>query len=425
MSLIGADRPLCFLHISKAGGTSVTDAITRLYPSRAVFSDAGNLTIDYLRRLGDRISGRVFLAGHSGPGVAAFLRGRADVITVLRRPRDQAVSAYLHVLSDSRNSLHNSANRQSFADYLRENAYQLHFQSQSLRVAMSSEASQRDLGDPDQVDALLSFLDSMPFLGVIENSEACGDVLSRIMPVDRPIQLPCLNASVYRGVSARTVDRLRAEYDSLREEPDLGRLIAVEELAYAKARSVLDRLSRDLCLTAPRSPRGFVHARRFSRSSGRLEGDDHVCPLANQTGHLIFGPYDRLPAGRHTVEFQYSLRDIGPGEGARIHLEVLANGAASLGRRWAPADAKATRRSRTLSFFNSRATNVLEFLVRPKGFRQGEIIFHGVTVDGELASRPAGRDPRDLRGRGQVGLPQSGIAVGAPFRRPKRCFWSV
>jgi len=416
MPLIGAERPLCFLHISKTGGTSVTDAIARLYPSHAVFSDAGNLTTDFLQRLGDSINGRVFLAGHSGPGVARFLSGRADVITVLRRPRDQAVSAYLHVLSDPSNSLHESADRQSFADYLRENAYQLHSQSQTLRVAMSSEASQRDLGDPDQVDDLLSFLDSLPFVGVIEQSETCADVLSRIMQVDRPIQLPRLNASVYRGVSTRTLARLRAEYDGLREEPDLGRLIAVEALTYAKARSVLERLVRELGSTSSPAGRGFIPAHRFSRTGGRLAGDDHVCPLSNQTGHLIFGPYDRLPPGRYTVEFHYSLRNIGPGKGARIHFEVLANGATSLSRRWAPAGATPPGRSRTLSFFNGKGTNVLEFLARAKGFRQGEIIFHGVTVDGirQKAGSNSDRVPRLVTRAAQRSRSRSSWVCGLP-----------
>lgn len=65
--IISGDRPLCFLHIAKTGGTSVTDAIARLFPPDRVFTDRGNLSVDYLEGLGKRLAGRIFLAGHPCP----------------------------------------------------------------------------------------------------------------------------------------------------------------------------------------------------------------------------------------------------------------------------------------------------------------------------------------------------------------------
>ena len=42
--------------------------------------------------------------------------------------------------------------------------------------------------------------------------------------------------------------------------------------------------------------------------------------------------------------------------------------------------AAATEHRRTLCFFNLNAANVLEFRVRAKGFDDGRLEFHGVTV---------------------------------------------
>jgi len=383
MPLIGVDRPLCFLHIAKTGGTSVTDAIARYHPSKAVLSDGGKLTVDYLQGLGDRLSGRVFLAGHSGQGVAGFLEGRADIITILRRPRDQVVSNYLHVVSDPQNPLNALASRHSLTDYLREYNYALHFQSQSLWIALSTDEDRRGLGDPDQVDGLLAFMETMPFVGVIENAEACGAVLSRMMALDQPIQLPCLNSAVYRGVSTATLARLCAEYDGLRDDPDLGYLIAVEDLVYAKARAILARLQRQLPVTTPGTRPAFIGAGRFSKSFGWAVGEEHVCSLVDPPGHLVFGPYDRLPAGRYTVEFHYNLRDVETEADASIPLEVVANGSETLSEACAPADPEAPPHLRTLSFDNAEAANVLEFRIHARGFLQGELVFHGVTIDGE------------------------------------------
>jgi hypothetical protein len=378
---IGGDRPLCFLHIAKTGGTSVTDAIARLYPPDRVFTDRGNLSVGYLEGLGERLAGRVFLAGHAHTGVAEFLSGRADLITVLRRPADQAVSNYLHVLSDPGNRQHPEAIRGSFSDFLRRNDHQIDYQLGALCVALTSDPARGHELRTRDLDPVLRFLDSLPFVGVMERAEACGEVLSRILPDSPPLRLPCLNAAVYRGISARTLDRLHREYEMLRGDPQLAPVFDREARLHARAAAALDRLEQRL--TPPdRRPRrdaledGAVNASRFSTRRGEIAGSAIVCRLGDAKEHLVHGPYDRLPAGCYAVEFRFALQETTPSARGRILIEASSNGVTSLRRRWLAPAAQA----RTLHFVNDHASNILEFRVRSRGFAEGQLVFEGVSV---------------------------------------------
>jgi hypothetical protein len=372
------------MHIAKTGGTSITEAIARLYPADCVFTDSGNITVEYLAGLGDALRGGAFISGHPGPGVARYLNDKADLITILRKPAEQAVSNYLHVLSDPENALHASARRQSFSDYLRENPGQISYQYNSLCVALALDADVIEPGRQHNVDALLRFLDTLPFVGVIERAEACCEALSRLMPFGRAIRLPHRNAAVYRGVSTRTLRQLRAEYHALRDDPSVSYLCALEALLYAKAEAVLRRVLQE----APPAGRrvlselqgGFLPARRFSTSLGAMEGEYLVCPLFNPESHLVYGPHDRLPRGAHAAEFHLEVRDPKPPKSGRIELEVLSNGSRCLRKRWIGPKLLKSPRARTLAFINPDDLTVLEFRVRAKGFAAGSLVFGGVTL---------------------------------------------
>jgi hypothetical protein len=380
---LGESHPLCFLHIAKTGGTSLKDALARLYAPEQLFSDEGYLSVAYLDSLGDRLAGRVFLAGHPNQGVACYLKGRADMITVLRRPADQAVSQYLFALSHPKHPLHAQALHQSFSEYLRRNEQQIDYQALSLAVALG--------GNPEESDALrmgesavMQFLDSLPFVGVMERMETNGVVLSHLAPGGGVIDLPCLNAAVYRGISVRTVEKLRREYEDLRADPQLAPIFAREARLHTKAVERLEALSRAVIPPGPRR-RGFlrpamVGARRFDTAHGRVLGPAITAPLEYDNEPLVYGPYDVLPVGHYAVEFQFSVEDAGVQALGRIEIEAFSNGALCLAQRWLGPGAWSSQRSRTLSFTNLDTSNVLEFRIRAEGFTRGRLVFKGVTL---------------------------------------------
>jgi hypothetical protein len=338
--------------------------------------------VDYLEGLGERLAGRVFLAGHAFDGVAEFLRDRADLITVLRRPADQAVSNYLHLLSDPDNGLHAEAVRGSFSDFLRRNDHQIDYQTGALVVALTRDRARMHELRTRDLDPVLQFLDSLPFVGVMERADACGEVLSRVIPEAGEIRLPYLNSAVYRGISVRTLDRLRLEYEALRDDPQLAPVFAREARVHARAEAALLRLERRL--TQPdRLPRRLVRqetvsASRFSTRYGAFADTAIVCTLPSGQGHLVHGPYDRFQSGCYAVEFRVAVTGAPATSGGRIQLEATSNGAISLRRRWITPTASA--RPRTLHFVNDAASNVLEFRIRTRGFVEGQLLFEGITV---------------------------------------------
>lgn len=57
--------PLYFLHIAKTGGTSLTAALKAFYRADEVISDAGNISVDFLKAHEHRINDATFLHGHA------------------------------------------------------------------------------------------------------------------------------------------------------------------------------------------------------------------------------------------------------------------------------------------------------------------------------------------------------------------------
>jgi hypothetical protein len=381
---VGAQRPLCFLHIAKTGGTSLSNALGRVYPDDRRFIDGGHLTVDYLDRVEGALSGPCFIAGHPGPGVISRLAGKADIITLLRRPDRQAVSHYLHILADPDHPLHHAASRQSFPAFFRENPNLIIFQAISLGEALSTPDAPVDPLNRSGVDTLLHFLESLSFVGAIDRAEECCEQLSALLSADPPLRIACLNSAFCRGVSPKEVKRLLRQYRTLVNDPELSHLFDIEGRLYAKAEALLMRSAGEFApdTRAPRRPSlaRTLGADSFESAAGCLATGRYVCPLADGPDrrlphHLIFGPFHRLERGGHAVDFHFSLE--APAGHGRIEIEVLANGASCLSRRWLR---PTTAPRLTMCFFNRNAANVLEFRVRAKGFDDGRLEFHGVTV---------------------------------------------
>ncbi len=380
---VGAQRPLCFLHIAKTGGTSLSNALGRVYPDDRRFSDGGNITVDYLDRVEGALSGPCFIAGHPGPGVVPRLAGKADIITMLRRPDRQAVSHYLHILTEPGNPFHHSARRQPFSAFIRENPHLIICQAASLGVALSTHDAPVDPLNRNGLDTLLRFLESLTFVGAIDRAEECCAQLSARFAIDPPLRLAYRNSALCRGVPPKEVKRLLQQYRALVNDPELSHLFDIEGRLYAKAEALLMRSVGDFAPAARPSSRPSLArtfgADRFDSAAGSLATGRYVCPLADGPDrrlphHLIYGPFHRLERGGHAVDFHFSLEaPVGRG---RIEIEVLANGAC-LSRRWLR---PTTAPRLTLCFFNRNAANVLEFRVRAQGFDDGQLEFHGVTV---------------------------------------------
>lgn len=379
--LLGQDRPLCFLHIAKTGGTSLTDAIARAYAPDRIFTDGGNLSVPFVRRLCGRLKGPAFLAGHPAEGVGRLLSSRGDLITVLRRPCDQAVSNFLHVTSDPSNPLHAQAAAGSFGDFLRGTPGQIDYQATALALALRREGAANDQAPSGELEDVLAFIAGAPFVGVIEQGDLCGRVLSRLL--GRPIELACLNTAVYRGVRPGVLRRLQRQYEDLRADPSLAAAFAREDQVYAAAVAALERAALAAGVSAdpvPATDREIaVPAVRFSSRTGRPSHEGLVTDLAGSRGHLTHGPYDRLGAGCWSVQFEFRLDGASPAAG-RVKLEVVSNGRVCLRRRWLHRGRWVSARARTLWFVNLRASDVLEFRLRARGFDAGRLVFHQATL---------------------------------------------
>ena len=386
---IGVDRPVCFLHIPKTGGTSLSGAIGELFPPDRVFSDAGNISVDYLRGLGDRLCGRGFITGHPGTGVVNYLDGKADVITLFRRPEEQAVSQYLHVRADPDNQFHAAANSLSISQYMRRHPYQIAFQAISMGLAIAEGEAYNFENIQNDITKILDAMDSMAFVGVIDRAEDCAILLSHLMNNEGSIKLRALNASSVRGISSSQKSALLEEYKSLRYDPELAYLFAIEDLIYAKANAILSktlgRYGEVLDIDRARAAFGRTAAPRFFSPAGRLEQGQYVCPLAGADGNLIHGPYERLQPGGYEVEFQFTIQGAAPDDRGMLKLEVVANTRRYLATRTLAGAKPLPDRRRTLAFRCGDAGDVLEFRIRGSGYGAGELMFDGVTV------RPASR----------------------------------
>ena len=79
--------PVYFLHIAKTGGTSLTAALKAFYRAEEVISDAGNISVDFIKTQEHRLNTPVFVHGHAQHGVMSHLMGHVRAITFLRDPR--------------------------------------------------------------------------------------------------------------------------------------------------------------------------------------------------------------------------------------------------------------------------------------------------------------------------------------------------
>lgn len=101
-------RPLIFLHIPKAGGSTLQDFVLSHYPGGVFYRFTGDTKqwLDF-PSLSDRERGAMdAVVGHVHFGVHRYLPEPATYMTMLRDPVDRVVSHFYYVLSDPAHYLH-------------------------------------------------------------------------------------------------------------------------------------------------------------------------------------------------------------------------------------------------------------------------------------------------------------------------------
>jgi hypothetical protein len=248
--MIAAERrteealPLYFLHIAKTGGTSLTAALKAFYRAEDVISDAGNISVDFIRGQEHRLHAPVFVHGHAQHGVMSHLMGRVRAITFLRDPPAQAVSNYLHVARDLDNPLSCAAINLGFSRFLTTYWQYAVYQVNALDVSITPgpapfpEDLERHVGD------VFALLDQMFFVGCLEQLNEVSPLLSLMLGLPTCLTVPCLNTAAEHGTDAETIQRLRAEYEALQDNVRMAHLLSLERAIYDKGASLRGRYER-------------------------------------------------------------------------------------------------------------------------------------------------------------------------------------
>jgi hypothetical protein len=236
--------PLYFLHIAKTGGTSLTAALKAFYCAEDVISDAGNISVDFIRAQEHRLHAPVFVHGHAQHGVMSHLMGRVRAITFLRDPPAQAVSNYLHVARDLDNPLRCAAINLGFTRFITTFWQYAVYQVHALDVSITPEPAPFPEDLERRVGEVFTLLDKMFFVGCLEQVSDVSPLLSLLLGLPACLTVPRLNTAAEHGADGETVERLRAEYEALQDNPRIAHLLSLERSIYNKAASLRSRYER-------------------------------------------------------------------------------------------------------------------------------------------------------------------------------------
>jgi hypothetical protein len=197
--------PVYFLHIAKTGGTSLTAALKAFFRPEEVISDAGNISVDFIKAQEQRLHAPVFVHGHAQHGVMSHLMGRVRAITFLRDPPAQAVSNYLHVARDLDNPLSCAAVNLGFSRFLTTYWQYAVYQVNALDVSITPgpapfpEDLERRVGD------VFALLDQMFFVGCLEQLNEVSPLLSLMLRLPACLTVPRFNTAAEHGTDAETI----------------------------------------------------------------------------------------------------------------------------------------------------------------------------------------------------------------------------
>lgn len=118
--MIAGQETLIFLHIPKAGGSTLRQLLHKQYPAESIYKIESDINGDILR-LGElnpeRLQQIRLVTGHMAFGLHQHFE-RARYITLLRDPLKRVVSEYQFIYSNPYHVLYESVSKMSLLDYL-------------------------------------------------------------------------------------------------------------------------------------------------------------------------------------------------------------------------------------------------------------------------------------------------------------------
>lgn len=202
-------------------------------PQELQSTQPGSLTVEFAQALVARgLRPEQFIYGHAATGAALPLRGRAQIITLLRNPCEQAISNYYALRNDYRLPNSRAAWRLGFRQFLLTHPYFSIFPTASLHVGIEERPLRRTEDLIDRLPVIFDYLDEMHVVGMPKLAAALFGRLAAERGIRDPKPYP--HRTRTRLFPSRR-EALQQQYAELQQHPDLGPLMAAEQALYQKA----------------------------------------------------------------------------------------------------------------------------------------------------------------------------------------------
>lgn len=223
-------EPIVFHHVHKTGGTSFNEALRGLTP---LYCHAGgNLSPAYAERLiALGLRSQQIISGHAATSAMLPFRGRARLITVVRKPASQVISNYLWIRRHARISDHRLAKTLNLRDFLLQRPYFIAFQTASLHVGIETAPLRRTEDLFDRLPTIHAYLASMHRVGVTDRLQ---DFITAIAAeFDKPA--PVLARQLETRITPAERAELEAQFAEAERHPAIAHLFDLDRGLYERA----------------------------------------------------------------------------------------------------------------------------------------------------------------------------------------------